>query len=129
MKQSKRLMVILTPTPEPEVADKSPALAQTDALTEFDWQVRSFKNRFCCYFVEPRSTRLQRVANRAQNRAKNPLAKIILTRFGVFICLANLLGWAPPRAGPERDEYNSDPDRGDGPRSIQAPPCWFPAPD
>lgn len=42
MKQSKRLMVILTPTPEPEVADKSPALAQTDALTEFDWQVRIF---------------------------------------------------------------------------------------
>lgn len=42
MKQSKRLMVILTPTSEPEVADESPALAQTqtEALTEFDWQVR-----------------------------------------------------------------------------------------
>lgn len=58
MKQSKRLMVILTPKPEPEVADKSPALAQTDALTEFDWQVRFFKNRFCCYFVDCRGSQI-----------------------------------------------------------------------
>lgn len=50
MKQSKRLMVILTPTPEPEVADRSPALAQTEALTEFDWQVRFLKTDFVVIF-------------------------------------------------------------------------------
>lgn len=119
MKQSKRLMVILTPTSEPEVAEKSPALAQTEALTEFDWQVRLLKKGFCGHFVEPRSPRLPRVADRTQNRGKSPLAKIILTRscsLGLSLSLTNLSGWAPPRAGPERDEYNSDPDWGDGPR-------------
>lgn len=43
MQESKRLMVILTPAPETDVADKSPTYSHTDAMTEFDWQVRLLK--------------------------------------------------------------------------------------
>lgn len=46
MQQSKRLMVVLTPASvsEPAVTDRSPVARQTAALSEFDWQVRSFEN-------------------------------------------------------------------------------------
>lgn len=44
-------------------------------------------------------------------------------------CCGKLSGWAPPRAGPERNEYNSDPDWRHGPRRVQTPSSWFAAPD